>query len=391
MILAFINQFGRLPIGWLQLRHNKTRFLAAIAGVAFANILIFMQLGFLGALKSSVTFPYRLFEADILVSASDSNTISDGGFVPRVRLYQALSVPEVSQAAALYSAKVDWTPKNRETISFQIYGVSDNTQFIEQQSILPIFHYLNLLDNAIIDLSSRGLDRTLFQDVRVTTPQNIEVNGRTLHVVGGFDMGGGFDADGYLIVSDQTFANLLPVVSLRTPKHILIQIKHGANVEQVIQEIKRVFQSDDTLVRSYQSAIDSDQQYQTTKRPVGVVFGFGCFIGVLVGLVIVYQVLASDVADHLKEYATFKAIGYSSPFFNSIILEEAVILAVSGFIPGVCISVLLYKIIGAVTGLPISMGLVRVLAVFIGTLLMCLSSGLLATKKLHHANPADLF
>ena len=54
----------------------------------------------------------------------------------------------------------------------------------------------------------------------------------------------------------------------------------------------------------------------------------------LVGLVIVYQVLSTDVADHLREYATFKAMGYPHRFFLGIVFEEALILGVIGFVPG---------------------------------------------------------
>ncbi len=70
----------------------------------------------------------------------------------------------------------------------------------------------------------------------------------------------------------------------------------------------------------------ADLSYQTTQRPTGVIFGFGVAMGVLVGLVIVYQVLSTDVADHLREYATFKAMGYPHRFFLSIVFEEAAIL-----------------------------------------------------------------
>jgi putative ABC transport system permease protein len=65
-----------------------------------------------------------------------------------------------------------------------------------------------------------------------------------------------------------------------------------------------------------------------------VIFGFGVLIGVLVGLVIVYQVLSADVADHMREYATFKAMGYGPRFFLGIVLEEALVLGVLGFLPG---------------------------------------------------------
>jgi putative ABC transport system permease protein len=134
-----------------------------------------------------------------------------------------------------------------------------------------------------------------------------------------------------------------------------------------------------------------DQSFQTTQRPVGLVFGFGVVIGILVGVIIVYQVLSTDVADHMKEYATFKAIGYPQRFFLGIVFEEALILAVFGFIPGLLVSLGLYAIVAAVTGLPLAMTGSRAVLVLLGTIAMCALSGALATRKLARANPADLF
>jgi putative ABC transport system permease protein len=140
-----------------------------------------------------------------------------------------------------------------------------------------------------------------------------------------------------------------------------------------------------------EEAFAKDRTFQTTQRPVGLVFGFGVVIGILVGIIIVYQVLSTDVAEHLKEYATFKAIGYSQRFFLGIVFEEALILAVLGFIPGFLVSLGLYTMVAGVTGLPLAMTGPRVVFVLAGTLVMCTLSGAIATRKLASANPADLF
>jgi putative ABC transport system permease protein len=135
----------------------------------------------------------------------------------------------------------------------------------------------------------------------------------------------------------------------------------------------------------------NDLAYMSTERPTGIIFGFGVFMGILVGLVIVYQVLSTDVADHLREYATFKAMGYGQPFFLGIVFEEAIILAVFGFIPGFIISMGLYFGLVSVTGLPVAMTASRAILVFLGTLTACSVSGAIATRRLAHADPADLF
>jgi len=144
-------------------------------------------------------------------------------------------------------------------------------------------------------------------------------------------------------------------------------------------------------VHTLADAAAADLAYQTTERPTGIIFGFGVVIGIIVGIVIVYQVLSTDVADHLKEYATFKAMGYGHGFFLGIVLEEALILAVFGFVPGFLVSMGLYEGMGAVTGLPVEMTADRMLLVFAGTLAACALSGAIATRRLAAADPADLF
>jgi putative ABC transport system permease protein len=155
--------------------------------------------------------------------------------------------------------------------------------------------------------------------------------------------------------------------------------------------LKMRLPSYDTRVQTVDDAVRGDQNFQKTQRPVGLIFGFGVAIGVLVGIIIVYQVLSTDVAEHLREYATFKAIGYPQRFFLGIVFEEALILALLGFVPGIAISLGLYSIVSDVTGLPIMMPVSRPLAVLAGTFAMCGLSGAIATRRLAHANPADLF
>lgn len=383
--------FGRLPIGWLQLKHNKSRLAAAIAGVAFANILIFMQLGFLGALVETTKLPYRPMVADILISASDANTLSDGSNVARQRLFQALTVPGVADASPFYLGKFDWQRDNGTTVNFQVFGIDPTKQIFNDTEINGARAQLQLLDAALLDRSARNVESELATSIQRGTPHRFEANGRTLSTVGTFSIGAGFEADGYLIVSDQTFLKMYPRRTAGAPTHILITVEPGASPQTIVQRLRQAIPEKDVIIRTVEEAAAADEAYQTTERPVGVIFGFGVIIGVLVGLIIVYQVLSTDVADHLKEYATLKAVGYRQSFFLSIVFEEAIILAVFGFILGVLFALGLYDVLTSATGLPVEMTGARAVAVLFGTSAMCLISGAIATRRLAGANPADLF
>jgi len=382
---------GRLPIGWLQLVHNKARLAAALAGVAFASVLVLMQLGFLGALIGTIKLPYDQMSADILVSASDMNTLADGSPLPRQRMFEALSVQGVDSAAPLYYGKVDWKQPDGTIRNLDVFGIDPSAQTFRNPAINAHLSETSLSDVALIDARTRNAPKNLFAGIAAGEPYRFEVKGRTLTVVGTFEIGGGFSTDGYLVVSDQTFLRLFPQRVGGAPNHILVTLAPGADARSVVEHLRATLPAYDSIVRTVEEAFAKDRAFQTTQRPVGLVFGFGVVIGILVGIIIVYQVLSTDVAEHLKEYATFKAIGYSQRFFLGIVFEEALILALLGFVPGILVALALYAAISAATGLPLAMTPARPLWVLLGTLAMCALSGAVATRRLARADPADLF
>ncbi len=383
--------FGRLPIGWLQLLHNKARLAAAVAGIAFANILVFVQLGIMFALNTTVLLPYTLLQADIIISAADSSTLTDGGHVPRQRGLEALSVPGVARVLPLFIGNVDWTRDDGNTTSLQVLALDPSQGGFVIPEIRSDIANLLLIDTVLMDRKTRGADTQRLSQISPGNPLVFEARGRTLTAPGTISIGGGFSSDGYVLASDQTFLRLFNDRTSGAPDHILVKAAAGGDVDRTVERLRELLPDATVKVRSLKDAADADQRYQTTERPTGLVFGFGVVMGIIVGLVIVYQLLSTDVADHLKEYATFKAMGYSQSFFMGIIFEEALILAVLGFVPGFIIASVLYQGLNSVTGLPIMMDAARPIAVFLGTIASCAISGAIATRRLARADPAELF
>lgn len=382
---------GRMPIGWLQLTHSRGRMIAAIAGVAFANILVFLQLGILGALSGTIKTTYEPVSADILVSASDANTLTDGSPLHRRLLWKILAVPGVESAAPLYLGNVDWMLPNESTSSLIVYGLPLEAKGFAGRLLDGKFDSITIPGTALIDRRTRGIDEQTAQSLLSNVELDIELNGMGIKILDAFELGGGFSADGALIASDQTFLSLFPNRSAGTPSQLLIKVERGVHVPSIVNALRENLIDEPVKIRSFDQAQKEDQVYQTTQRPIGVIFGFGVFIGILVGLVIVYQVLSTDVADHLREYATFKAMGYKHSFFLGIVFEEAIILALLGFIPGVVIALMIYQGMSNATGLPVTMDFVRAATVFIGTVVACTISGAFATRRLKSADPAELF
>lgn len=380
---------GRLPVGWLQLTHSRGRLAAAIAGVAFANVLVLVQLGLAGALNGTIVQGYAFFEADIMISAGDGNTMTDGSNVARAHLWRALADPQVAEGTPLFVGTVTWSRESGDT-TLQTFGIDPVATGFVAPELAPILPGLALADRAAVDRTTRRLEPEVVADLSEATPLRFETGGRTLSVTGAFTGGVGFTADGYMFVSDQTFLSLFARRDSGAPNHLLLRTVPGADPAAVAQRLQDRL-GPDLRVRTMEAAVAADQLYQGTQRPTGIIFGFGVVIGVLVGLVIVYQVLSTDVADHLREYATFKAVGYPHRYFIGVILEEALILASLGFVPGIAIASGLYLALNVATGLPLVMSPQTALAVLFGTMAACALSGILATRRLAAADPADLF
>jgi putative ABC transport system permease protein len=383
---------GRLPIGLLQLTHNPGRFLAALAGVAFANVLVFVQLGLAGSLNESVATPYRLFHPDLLLlSAYEADMLSDGATVPRQRLYQALAHPDVVDGTPLYLAKTTWLSGNDDSSSIQVFGLRSDAGAFVRQDLRDPLRNLSLEDTALVDMKTRRVDMGGYAASRPEAPVPFELQNRQLNAIGTVSIGGGFGGEGVFIMSEQTFFHIFPRRSSATPSHVLVAVRPGADPGRVANELVQLFPEESVRIRTVAEASADEQRYQLTQRPTGLIFAFGVGIGIVVGIVIAYQVLSTDVADHIREYATLKAMGYRSRFFAGIVLEEALILAAIGFWPGLALSQLFYATLARLASLPIFMTPERAAVVFVGTVIACSISGLMAMRRLAAADPADLF
>ena len=158
-----------------------------------------------------------------------------------------------------------------------------------------------------------------------------------------------------------------------------------------VQERLRARLAPDVIVLTRPEFVGREVDYWNGATPIGYVFTFGAIMGIVVGAIIVYQILFSDVQDHLREYATLKAMGYPHGYLTGVVLREAALLATLGFLPGVAATLWLYGHAGAATRLPIEMSAERMAVVLALAVAMCCVSGVLAIRKLRSADPASVF
>ena len=332
---------GRLPIGWMQLLHNRRRLAVAVGGVAFANVLIFMQLGFMDAAIETGLFTHDAFDADVVLVSSSFQSLNETKPIPSSRMYQALAMPGVTEGTLVYLATAAWTESlSGNTRRLRVIGVDPDANVFQDSALNRSISMLREPDTALVDRQTRELHPAIHEAVSKHGHFEVEINGRRIVFSSFFSIGASFETDGTLVVSDQTFFRLFPTRGRQTPSLALLKTDPAKDVNQVAANIASLMPEGDVQAFSKRDWIEAERNYQATEKPVGFVFGFGVALGLVVGIVIVYQVLATDVQDHLSEYATFKAIGYPRSFFLSIVFEQAATLATLGFIPGLVTSLL---------------------------------------------------
>ncbi len=383
---------GKIPLAWLQIKWEKTRLAVALAGITFADILMFMQLGFRDSLYySNVRFHNSLQGDIVLISPQSSALLSLKPFSQR-RLYRALDLPAVQSVHPIYLDYTSWkNPVTGIPRNLLVVGINPaHKNILKIPGLQENLDKIKMPDVVLFDRSSRqeyGPIATEFLQGKNVTA---EVQRRLIKVGGLFTLGASFGADGNLITSDVNFLRIFPnrqqgLINIR-----LIKIKPGADVEAVVKDLRNYLPLD-VKVLTKQEFIDKERHFWASGTAIGFIFTLGTIMGFIVGTVIVYQILYTEVADHLVEYATLKAIGYPHKYFLIVIFQEALILAFLGYLPGFALALFLYQKAREATLLPVFMSFERAIQVLILTIFMCFISGAIAIRKLRAAEPADIF
>lgn len=381
----------RTPIGWLQLRHKPLRLLVALLGISFAVLLIMMQLGFRSALfESAVRFQQR-FNYDIALFSTDSVFIVRPRSFSIHRLYQALAHEDVEKVNPVYIYQAIFkNPWNNQRRNINAVGFNTEDDLLSAEGFGTVRHLLKQQDMVAFDAGSRPEFGPVAEVLDETGPFITEINDRDMKVTGHFTMGTSFGIDGNIITSEDNWLRLFPEHARDDIELGLIQLREGADANAVRNEL-REYLPEDVLVMTKADFVQREKDYWNSATPIGYIFAFGAIMGFVVGAIIVYQILFADVSEHLNEYATLRALGYPNRFVSGIVIQQALILGVLGYIPGALAVSWLYGKAAAATSLPLYVTTDRALTVFFMTLAMCAISALLAVRKLRRLDPAEVF
>jgi putative ABC transport system permease protein len=394
----------RTPLAWLNLVHDKPKSLAAVAGVAFALTAIFMQSGFLQSVVRTATIVTDKLDYQLIIISENYLYLAEPGSLPRAYLARARAVPGVLSVAPVYIFTTTWRNPDRGP------GTDEET-WRQQQRRRPVLtlgfdpadrpfrsdgpfradeveRHRAELQEADGILADRRC-RPEFGPIAVGTRPEIGL--RRYKVVGRFEMGTGFAADGAIIVGAETFARIAGRDKLERPNLGLVRLEPGADPAAAARALRSLFSSGDVQVLSRDAFRGDEQWYWVFGKSIGVIFAIGVSVAFLVGAVVAYQVLSSDIADHRAEYATLKAIGYSGRDLGRVVVEQGLVIAALAYAPSLAVAWALYVLVKNRAVIPIDMDARIALPVLGSAAAMCTLSALAALRKVRRADPADMY
>jgi len=400
----------RTPLAWANLTHDRMRFALFVLGIVFAVVLMFAQLGFRSALLDSQTRFHERVQADLILIAPTRKALAMPESFSRRRLPQAAAVPGVRAVHPLWidngQGQIRHTavnPNERATSrGIRMIGIEPDSgvlAFPELAPGSPTTRLLKLPGMAVFDRATVGFpDQTTFGPY--VPGVQTAINSQSVTLIDTVPFGPDFTTDGALVVSSETFADILrrpysfgpPLAEVDLAA---IQLESNASIVEVQQNLQKSLSRGslraDVDVLTKPEWIAREHDFWLSNTPIGFAFGFGVLMGIVVGLVICYQILSGDVSDHLAEYATLKAVGHSNRSLAWVVIQQSLILAVAGYAVGLLVSVGVYQGLGSLTGLPLRLTWERCVDLFGLTVLMCVGSSLLALIPLVRTDPADVF
>jgi putative ABC transport system permease protein len=379
---------ARTPLAWRNVTHKKVTLLVSSAAVAFAVLIMFMQLGFLNGLYDSQTGLMRHLRAELVLVSREQHTLVTRAFFPRSRLVQAAAVPGVGTVHPIYvedRASLLRNPGDGRMSGIRVVGFDPAADLFDHPEIEALVPRLATPLHVLYDRRSRDFFGPVAEGTRT------ELGRREVTVAGVFGLGADYFYDGNVLASEDTFFRLFGHLHPERVTLGLVRLAPGADPAEVEMGLRRALEGTEVQVLTREGIMARERAAWRRATPAGYVFAMGVVVGFVIGVIICYQILYTDISDHLPQIATMKALGYQSGDLIALVLRQALLLGVLGFVPAVLLCLALYSALTALTGIVTVLTLGRAAFVLGLTLVMCVVSGLLAVRRALSADPAELF
>ena len=380
---------GFVPLAWRNLLANKPRLLRSSGGIGFAVLLMLTQLGFERAFFNASLEVIPLLDGEIFLQRASKYRFATKDPFRARDLESARAVAGVASAWPLYA---DWhhlfwrNPANGKDYLVRVFAFDPDQPVLSLPALSANLADLNGLDTAIVDRRSR---RFLGMD---PPPTAAELNGTQIKIIGSFALGPDFENDGTVVIGNRTFAKLMPGPRGGSPDVELgvIKLTPGGDPVAVQRAITAAVPTEIAVLTKAQ-LLELERKFQAEVSSAGPIFVMGTLVGFIVGMLISYQIIYTDLAEQQPQYATMKAMGYRTGYLIRVVLEQALLSALTGWIPASLIAILLFRILGEIALLPLHMTVELAVVSFLLTLGMCLISAVLAVRRVISADPAGVF
>lgn len=392
----------RTPLAWKNLTSSWNKCLLASAGVGFAVVLMFMQIGFRNALIDSNVQLFTLFNLDVANVAVTSRARYSIGTEQRFpsRILDAIAaLPEVGPIASINVERGSSQVRvaGRPAKPIRVVSVdSIATQWLVDPGLREKVQRADAIDRCLVDSESKSFFGFATSE-EALKEQTIELNGQRIAAAGFFRLGTDFANDGTLLMSDRKHAAYFPWrwPTRRPGETVDLALLHvqpapGETLESVAKRIRSIA-PDQIDALPTEALVEREKTFWKQATPIGKIFLIGTLMGLIVGAIICYQIQFTDISDHMSEFATLRAMGYGTMYFWRFILTQSFLLACLGFLPGLVASYLLYQLLASYSGLIMMLSWQRILLVLGLTIAMCVASGAFAIRKLFGTDPANLF
>jgi putative ABC transport system permease protein len=374
-----------VQIAWRILVDQKGRTLLATGGIFIAILLVFIELGFFVAVPQGGMLIYDHMRFDLLVVSNKYLFQAQSGQFPLARLATVRNVPAVAQAAPVYIGAGKWQGgKGGFKLDVALIAIDPAAGVFAVPDIERQKAVLERSDTMLVDSTTRSLFGPL------TPGRIVEIDGHKETIGGQFVLGTGFLGLGVAVVSEANFFRMFPLRPRDTVNLGLVTLKPGADPGAAAKTLRAVLPAD-TQVFTRQGLVAHEDEYWTTRTGTGLIFGSGLVVSFVVGIMVLYQTLATQITRQLPQFATLKAIGYSNRFLDAIVLTESFLIMAVAFVPALAAALVVYAQVRRETLLPLNLTPGQLGTVFAITLVMAAVSAMLSLSGLRRADPAEVF
>ncbi len=371
LILAFRNLF-----------HDRIRLAVTLVGILFSIVLVAVQLGlYLGA-RNLITSLIDRADGDLWIMAYGTKNFEEAQLIDLRAKFAALSIPGVAKAVPLIVGFNDWRKPTGGSTIIVIVGAD-----AEDGGLAP----WNVVEGDVTGLGARDaviVEKTYLQDLGLTgMGDTAQVGASRVRVAGITEGIRSFTLTPYVFTTLNRARALLDVPGDKIT-YVLVKLAPGTDALKVREQIRKRLPNSDVLTKD--EFRDRSLSHWLFATGAGIALIGGAILGLIVGTVIVAQTLYSSTKDHLNEFATLRALGSSSGYIHRVILLQAALSAILGYVLGMTIA-LTVVYLSESTALPIIMTPELAALLLALTVGMCAISAISAIGKVMRIDPAMVF